>query len=50
MRKGLVAIGVESALFEDAWRRILEADGGDHEKAVEHFRDKFGAIMDTAGR
>lgn len=49
MRKGLVAIGIEAALFEEAWKRILEMDGGNHEKAVEHFRAKFGAIMDKAG-
>ncbi|CAK0830890.1 unnamed protein product [Prorocentrum cordatum] len=42
--KGLVAIGVDSALVEEVWRKLAEQNE-DLEKAVETFRARFVGVL-----
>jgi len=47
MRKGLVAIGVDGALFEHAWSRMA-AETADLEKVCDVFSARFTSLLSTA--
>jgi len=50
MMKGLVAIGVDQALFEKVWaKHVNKANSSDDlDKVVEIFRQRFSAVLNTA--
>lgn len=46
MMQGLVAIGVDKALFEKVWAK-LASENNDLEKVIETFRARFGAVLNN---
>jgi len=46
VRKGLIAIGVDGALFEKVWMQ-LAADNKDMDKVVDQFRMRFSAVLNS---
>lgn len=47
LRKGLVAIGVDGALFDKVWASV-QAEDGDAEKCCEKFRMRFAQLLSKA--
>lgn len=47
LRRGLVAIGVDSELFEKVWGKLVAEADGDMEKVVATFARRFGALLDS---
>lgn len=45
LRKGLVAIGVESELFEKVWSKLAAEHGNDMEKVAACFHSRFSALL-----
>lgn len=48
LRKGLVAIGVESQLFEKVWQKLAQEAGGDMEKVASIFSARFAKVLSAA--
>lgn len=48
LRRGLVAIGVDSALFEKVWAKFA-SEMDDQEKVCDLFRARFAGLLNTAG-
>lgn len=48
LRRGLVAIGVDGALFEKVWGKLAAESGGDMEKVAGIFRSRFASVLSSA--